>query len=40
VEILEAGDSIYFDSDISHSFRCLSDQPARAVAVLFSELSA
>lgn len=40
VEILEAGDSIYFDSDISHSFRCLSDQPAKAVAVLFSELSA
>ncbi len=40
VEILEPGDSIYFDSDISHSFRCLSDKPAKAVAVLFSELSA
>ncbi|MDY6908668.1 MAG: cupin domain-containing protein [Thermodesulfobacteriota bacterium] len=40
VEILEPGDSIYFNSDISHSFRCLSDKPAKAVAVLFSELSA
>jgi len=40
VEILEPGDSIYFDSDISHSFRCLGDKPAKAVAVLFSELSA
>ncbi|WP_448383213.1 helix-turn-helix domain-containing protein [Desulfosoma sp.] len=36
VEILRAGDSIYFDSDLSHSFRCIGDKPARAVAVLYT----
>lgn len=37
VEILEAGDSIYFESDVSHSFRCLSTNPARAVVVVWSK---
>jgi transcriptional regulator with XRE-family HTH domain len=35
VEVLEPGDSIYFESDISHSFRCLSDDPAKAIIVLW-----
>ena len=38
VEVLEPGDTIYFESDISHSFRCLSEQPARAVVVLWTAL--
>ncbi len=37
VEILEAGDSIYFDSSISHGFRCVGDKPAKAVAVIWSK---
>jgi len=37
VETLEAGDSIYFESDISHSFRCLSETPAKALAVIWSK---
>ncbi len=36
VEILEPGDSIYFDSEISHSFRCVGTKPARAVVVVWS----
>ncbi|SMC18654.1 transcriptional regulator, XRE family with cupin sensor [Desulfacinum hydrothermale DSM 13146] len=36
VEVLEPGDSIYFDSDISHSFRCIGDAPAKAVVVVWS----
>lgn len=36
VEVLEAGDSIYFESDLSHSFRCLGDKPAKAVVVVWS----
>ena len=36
VEILEPGDSIYFESDLSHSFRCLSEQPARAMVVVWT----
>jgi transcriptional regulator with XRE-family HTH domain len=35
-EVLEAGDSIYFESDLSHSFRCLSEEPAKALAVVWS----
>jgi transcriptional regulator with XRE-family HTH domain len=34
VEVLEAGDSIYFESDLSHSFRCLGEKPARAIVVV------
>lgn len=37
VEILEPGDSIYFESDLSHSFRCISDKPAKALAVIWSK---
>jgi len=37
IEVLEPGDSIYFESDMSHSFRCVSDQPARALAVMWSK---
>lgn len=38
VEILHAGDSIYFESDLSHSFRCVSDTPAKALAVIWSKV--
>lgn len=37
VEILEPGDTIYFDSEISHSFRCLGDRPAKAVTVIWNQ---
>jgi len=35
VEILNPGDSIYFESDVSHSFRCLGEAPAKALAVVW-----
>jgi len=35
VEVLDPGDSIYFESDVSHSFRCLGDKPARAIVVVW-----
>jgi quercetin dioxygenase-like cupin family protein len=37
VEVLDPGDSIYFESDISHSFRCLSEPPAKAIVVVWSK---
>lgn len=37
VEQLEPGDSIYFESDISHSFRCVSSEPAKALAVIWNK---
>lgn len=37
VEILEPGDTIYFDSEISHSFRCIGDRPAKAVTVIWAK---
>ena len=37
VEVLNAGDSIYFQSDVSHSFRRLSEGPARAIAVIWNK---
>jgi transcriptional regulator with XRE-family HTH domain len=37
VELLNPGDTIYFESDLSHSFRCLGDEPARAVVVVWSQ---
>ncbi|MCX7823335.1 MAG: XRE family transcriptional regulator [Syntrophobacterales bacterium] len=37
IEVLEEGDSIYLDSSISHAFRCIGDQPAKAVAVIWSK---
>lgn len=36
VEVLEPGDSIYFESELSHSFRCLGDKPAKAIVVVWS----
>lgn len=36
VEVLNPGDSIYFESDVSHSLRCLAGAPARAIAVVWS----
>ena len=38
VEILEPGDTIYFESDINHSFRSLDEKPARAIAVVWSKV--
>jgi transcriptional regulator with XRE-family HTH domain len=37
VEVLEPGDSIYIESDLSHSFRRISEAPARALAVLYTK---
>ena len=37
VEVLEPGDSIYFESDISHGLRCLSETPAKAIVVVWSK---
>jgi transcriptional regulator with XRE-family HTH domain len=36
VEILKTGDSIYFEADLSHSFRCLGDKPAKAIVVVWN----
>lgn len=36
VEVLHPGDSIYFESEVSHSFRCIGDTPAKAVVVVWS----
>ncbi|MEJ5347238.1 MAG: XRE family transcriptional regulator [Desulfosoma sp.] len=36
VEILEPGDSLYFDSEVSHSFRCVGEGTAKAVVVVWS----
>lgn len=38
VEVLEPGDSIYFRSNISHSFRCLEQKSAKAVVVVWSRV--
>ena len=37
VEVLNPGDSIYFQSDVSHSFRRVSEGPARAIAVIWNK---
>jgi transcriptional regulator with XRE-family HTH domain len=36
IEILEAGDAIYFESDINHSFRALGEKPATAIGVIWA----
>jgi transcriptional regulator with XRE-family HTH domain len=36
VEVLEPGDSIYFESELSHSFRCLGEEAAKAIVVVWS----
>ena len=33
--VLEAGDSLYFESDISHAFRSLGEEPAQALIVVY-----
>ena len=38
VETLSAGDALYFDSVLNHSFRSLTDQPARAVVVVWNKV--
>lgn len=37
VEILEAGDSIYMESDLSHTFRTVGDSSSKAIAVMWSK---
>ncbi|MDA8307392.1 MAG: XRE family transcriptional regulator [Deltaproteobacteria bacterium] len=37
VEVLNPGDNIYFQSDVSHSFRRISKGPARAIAVIWNK---
>jgi transcriptional regulator with XRE-family HTH domain len=37
VEILSAGDALYFDSVLNHSFRSLTDTAARAVVVVWNK---
>ncbi len=36
LEVLEPGDSIYFESELSHSFRCLGEESARAIVVVWN----
>jgi transcriptional regulator with XRE-family HTH domain len=36
-DVLHAGDAIYYDSNIAHHVRCLGEQPARILAVLYSD---
>lgn len=37
VEVLNPGDSIYFESDLSHSLRCLGQTAAKALVVVWSK---
>jgi len=37
MEVLNPGDSIYFESDINHSFRSLSDKSAKAIVVVWAK---
>jgi transcriptional regulator with XRE-family HTH domain len=37
VEMLSAGDALYFDAVLNHSFRSLTDAPARAVVVVWNK---
>ncbi len=37
MEVLNPGDSIYFESDINHSFRSLTDKPAKAIVVVWAK---
>ena len=38
VEVLSPGDTIYFESDINHSFRGLEEKSARAIVVVWNRL--
>jgi mannose-6-phosphate isomerase-like protein (cupin superfamily) len=35
--VLEAGDSLYFDSAVPHSFRALRGKKAQGIVVVYSE---
>jgi transcriptional regulator with XRE-family HTH domain len=35
-EVLNPGDSIYFESDVSHSLRCLGEKSAKAIVVVWA----
>jgi len=37
IEVLTPGDAIYFESDLSHAFRGLDNQAARAVVVVWNK---
>ncbi|MBW2063213.1 MAG: helix-turn-helix domain-containing protein [Deltaproteobacteria bacterium] len=37
VLVLEPGDALYFESDISHAFRALSQEPAQALIVVYHQ---
>lgn len=37
VEVLRPGDTIYFDSDMNHSYRGLDGKPAKAIVVVWSK---
>jgi transcriptional regulator with XRE-family HTH domain len=37
VDVLEVGDSIYYDADVSHGFRSLGEAPAKAIAVIWNQ---
>ncbi len=36
MDILEAGDSIYYDSNIDHRVSCADDRPAKIIAVIYA----
>jgi transcriptional regulator with XRE-family HTH domain len=38
VEILDPGDTIYFESDVNHSFRSLDGKTAKAIAVVWNKV--
>jgi len=37
VEVLYPGDSLYFESEMNHSFRGLDDKPARSIVVVWNK---
>ena len=37
IEVLEAGDAIYFESDINHSFRALGEKTVTAIGVIWAK---
>ena len=37
VEVLESGDSIYLESDLSHNYRNISATPSKAIAVIWAK---
>ncbi|RPJ07856.1 MAG: XRE family transcriptional regulator [Deltaproteobacteria bacterium] len=37
LEVLEPGDTIYFESDVGHSLRCLGEKPAKAIVVVWNK---